>query len=485
MNNSNHSVKKLTILYISALSLVALLTIVGQLFVQKSLSDHMHDAKIINLAGRQRFQSQSIVKNILILTDTANVISDSMRKVYQNRLDGLLKSWEHFHEGLKKGFLPEYEYNVSNSDTIKLLFGKIEPHFESVYGSALTIKFLGKETTHHNYDEVKQLRTHILQNEYEFLQLMDKIVYQLSKESEEKVKKLELYEKILMSLTLFILLFEGFFVFKPAVNQIRKYIVELVNTKDILEQTNLELIQTNEVLKQTQDELKMAEKEKYQRRFEEQMIRSASLIKGQEDERRRLSKELHDGLGQLLTALKFDLEKLDVDKNDIAKNKAIISEAKNIVSQTINETRNIAFNLMPSILNDFGLIPTITLIGEQIKTKYSIEVLFNSNIMDEARYNQEIEIALYRIIQEATNNVVKHADATRIYLDLFENDLELTLKISDNGKGFQIKNVKKNKENHSGLNNMEERVKLLDGTFSLTSKKGDGVLIEIKIPIKI
>jgi signal transduction histidine kinase len=381
--------------------------------------------------------------------------------------------------------LPEYEYKVTNSDTIKLYFSLIEPHFESVYGSALTIKFLGKETTSHNYNEVKQLRKHILDNEFEFLQLMDKIVYQLSKESEEKVKMLELYEKILMFLTLFVLLFEGFFVFKPAVSQIRKYIVELVNTKDILQQTNQELIQTNDVLKHTQDELKLAEKEKYQRKFEEQMIRSASLIKGQEDERRRLSKELHDGLGQLLTALKFDLEKLDVDKNDIAKNKAIISEAKNIVAQTIKETRNIAFNLMPSILNDFGLIPTITLIGEQIKAKYSIEVLFNSNIMDEARYNQEIEIALYRIIQEATNNVVKHADATRIYVDLFENDLELNLKISDNGKGFQIKNVKKNKENHSGLNNMEERVKLLDGTFIITSKKGDGVLIEIKIPIKI
>lgn len=99
------------------------------------------------------------------------------------------------------------------------------------------------------------------------------------------------------------------------------------------------------------------------------MIRSASLIKGQEDERRRLSKELHDGLGQLLTALKFDLEKINLENNDIEKNKGILIEAKNIVSQTIHETRAIAFNLMPAILSDFGLVPTINLIAKQIKEK--------------------------------------------------------------------------------------------------------------------
>lgn len=69
-------------------------------------------------------------------------------------------------------------------------------------------------------------------------------------------------------------------------------------------------------------------------------------------------------------------------------------------------------------------------------------------------------------------------------IELTENDLELELKISDNGKGFNIKNAKRNKENHSGLNNMEERVKLLDGHFLIQSKKGDGVQIEIKIPLR-
>lgn len=261
MEKQESSVKKLTILYITALSLVAFLTIIGQMFVQKSLKDHMHDAKIINLAGRQRFQSQSIVKNILILTDTTNHITDSSRALYQERLNTLLKTWQHFHEGLKNGYLPEYEYNVKNSDTINLLFSKIEPHFEFVYSSAVTIKFLQRENMAKNYKEVLNLRTKILDNEYEFLLIMDKIVNRFSKESELKVSKLEFYEKLLMYMTLVILVIEGFFVFRPAVTQINKYVHELVDTKNTLELTNIQLSTTNETLRITQDELQLAEKE--------------------------------------------------------------------------------------------------------------------------------------------------------------------------------------------------------------------------------
>ncbi len=483
MDKNESSVKRLTIMYISALSLVALLTIVGQFFVQRSLDGHIHDAKIINLAGRQRFQSQSIVKNILILTDTTHHLSDSARLVYQTRLESLLKTWQHYHVGLKNGYLPEFEYYARNSDVVKKYFEDIEEHFDTVYSSAMTIKFLGNKNLLKNYQEVTKFRKLILDNEYLFLQLMDKIVYQLSKESEEKVRKLEIAEKILMFFTIVILIMEGVFIFRPAVKQIKQYVVMLLKTQVELQILNEELSETNAKLTKAQDELLIAQKEKYQRRIEEQLIRSASLIKGQEEERKRLSKELHDGLGQLLTALKFDLEKVDLEKSDFVKNKTILMEAKKLLSQTINETRNIAFNLMPSILNDFGIVPTIRLVGEQIRTKSGVDVVFKTNIEDDHRYNQDTEIALYRIIQEATNNILKHADATRIIVELNQDDSKLHLRLSDNGKGFNMKQVKRNKENHSGLNNMEERVKLLDGNFHIDSKKGDGVLIEVNLPI--
>lgn len=483
MDKKESSVKRLTIMYIAALSLVALLSIVGQLFVQRSLDGHMHDAKIINLTGRQRFQSQSIVKTILILVDTTNTISDSARLMYQQRLDNILSYWQHYHYGLKNGYLPEFEYNVKNSDTIEKLFIAIEPHFNAVYSSAMTIKFLERKNFIKNYPEVLKLRSTILDNEYQFLTIMDKIVYQSSKESEEKVKRLEVAEKILMFFTILILLVEGLFIFRPAVRQIKQYVVRLLETQTELQLLNEELSETNAKLTKAQDELFVAQKEKYQRRIEEQLIRSASLIKGQEEERKRLSKELHDGLGQLLTALKFDLEKVDLDKSEPLKNKNILLDAKKLVLQTISETRTIAFNLMPSILNDFGIVPTIRLVGEQIRSKSGLEVLFKTNIEDDHRYHQDTEIALYRIIQEATNNILKHADATRITIELKQNDNMLYLMIMDNGKGFNMKLVKKNKENHSGLNNMEERVKLLDGDFKVDSKKGDGVIIEVNLLI--
>ena len=107
---------------------------------------------------------------------------------------------------------------------------------------------------------------------------------------------------------------EGFFVFRPAVKQINANVIKLLKTQIDLQSLNEELTTTNDQLTKAQDELLIAQKDKFQRRIEEQMIRSASLIKGQEEERKRLSKELHDGLGQLLTALKFDLEKVDLDK---------------------------------------------------------------------------------------------------------------------------------------------------------------------------
>lgn len=482
-NKNEGSVTRLSILYITALSLVALLTIVGQLFVQKSLSAHMHDAKIINLAGRQRFQSQSIVKIILILTDTTHEISDSARLNYQTRLDHLLKAWQHYHEGLKNGYLPEFEYNATNSDTVKHLFDKVEPHFNSVYSSSITIKFLEKKSFLKNYQEITKLRQVILENEFRFLELMDKIVYALSKESEEKVYRLELAEIVIMSLTILILFMEGLFIFRPAVNQIKHYVVMLVRSREELKDLNFELKSTNDKLLIAQKELLEAQKEKFHRRLEEQKIRSASLIKGQEEERKRLSKELHDGLGQLLTALKFDLEKVDLEKADLPKNTGIISDAKKLLAHTINETRNIAFNLMPSILNDFGIVPTIRLVADQIKNKSGLEVFFKTNIEDDHRYKQDAEITLYRIIQEATNNILKHADATRITIDLNQQDDRLYLKIIDNGKGFNMKQVKRNKENRSGLNNMEERVKLLAGEFKIDSKRGDGVIIEVNLLI--
>ncbi len=212
----------------------------------------------------------------------------------------------------------------------------------------------------------------------------------------------------------------------------------------------------------------------------EKLLRLQSVIDGQELERQRLSRELHDGLGQLLIAIKLKLESLVF--TDRSKLLYTIEGIKTLFDSTIDEVKRISYDLMPSVLYEFGLSKAIRNLCEDIENRTHLSIAFtyecNADKMDKV-----MKTYLFRIVQEAMNNIVKHAEATKVTIVLqLEND-EIHLKIEDNGKGFELETLFQSLKTN-GIYNMRERAHLLNGSFEIESIPTKGTIINVKIPIK-
>lgn len=211
----------------------------------------------------------------------------------------------------------------------------------------------------------------------------------------------------------------------------------------------------------------------------ERSMRLSSMIDGQELERQRLSRELHDGLGQSILAIKMRLER--IEKANPEKAKQIMEEVQQLFSDTINEIRSISNNLMPAVLNEFGLVDALTNLCREVSKSTGIQVLFNHKNLRQ-KPDDKIKTYLYRISQEALNNIIKHSDANSATLTLNSDDNYVFLLIEDDGKGFKYAEDRKLCGN--GISNMKERVLLLNGYIKIDSNKNKGTKIEISIPLK-
>ncbi len=477
---------RLTGLYILALSAIAILTILGQVLVQRAIGNQQHDSKIVNLSGRQRFQSQGIVKMLLILSDTSQKLSAEKKTYYQVRLDQFMNNWYSHQIGLKQGYLPEHNYQVKNSETVDSLFNVIEPHFQAVYESAVSIReLLNLPDSKANFIRVKALSDTILEHEFIFLDIMDAIVYRFDKEATYRVNEIKQFEIIIMFITLFVLMLEGIFIFRPAVLHIEDTIEQLIESENNIKIVNNQLLEINQKLASAQADLMMAEQEKYKQQLNEQKIRSASLIQGQDSERKRISLELHDGIGQMLTALKLAMDNLIMSKNLPDKEAHQAGDIKNLVGEVLKEVKGISFNLMPSVLNDFGIVSALSILAEKAGTSSGAEVVFEHNLDIRKRLDKNVEVGLYRIAQEAMNNSLKYSEASIIRISLSESQNTLAMNVSDNGKGFNIKKlnqkIREEKKFSIGLNSMEERANQLGGEFRIVSTIGKGTKIYVKL----
>jgi signal transduction histidine kinase len=213
----------------------------------------------------------------------------------------------------------------------------------------------------------------------------------------------------------------------------------------------------------------------------ERSIRMQSFIDGQEMERQRLSRELHDGLGQLLIAIKLKLESLIY--TDRSKLLYTIEGIKSLFDKTIDEIKRISYDLMPAVLYEFGLSKAILNLCEDIENRTRLNISYNFEGDAEILNDKVFKTYLFRIVQEALNNIVKHAEATKIVLSIkFENN-EILLKIEDNGKGFEVKKHL-NSLKSNGIYNMRERVNLLNGSFEIKSEVNKGTMITVIIPVQ-
>lgn len=205
------------------------------------------------------------------------------------------------------------------------------------------------------------------------------------------------------------------------------------------------------------------------------------IVKAQEDERQRVARELHDQAGQALTAIQFGLARLE-KAGDLAQARQEAAALRALTIQTMDEIRNLAVDLRPSMLDDLGLLPALR--------QYLRDFGRRTGIMAELvvsgtprRLLPELETNLFRVVQEALTNTAKHAGATKVTV-LLDWGQTLTVRVEDDGRGFDLEQALRNTEKRSlGLFGMQERVALFGGRLSLQSQPGRGTVVEAEIPL--
>jgi len=210
----------------------------------------------------------------------------------------------------------------------------------------------------------------------------------------------------------------------------------------------------------------------------------SQIIEAQEGERRRISRELHDEIGQALYAIQFNLEMIDKDLSQTTSTvRGRLLEAKSLSSQTVTAMRQLSLDLRPTMLDDLGLIPTLRWYIQNFSNRLNIYSNFEAMGFKE-KLPPQIETAFYRIIQEALNNIAKHAQADRVEISLVKRDSRILASIQDNGKGFDLDKVLHpgSPERGFGIIGMKERVSLLGGEIDIQSRPNFGTLIQIEIP---
>jgi signal transduction histidine kinase len=277
--------------------------------------------------------------------------------------------------------------------------------------------------------------------------------------------------------------------------QASKTIIERSMAEDALQQAHLELEQrvkertaelaeANRKLLQEIAERKLVEKDL--RDSEEKLhILSSHLLTAQERERRRISLELHDELGQSLTVLKLQVRSI---QKDLPLKQQILREncenSLQYVDQIIENVRRLSRDLSPSILEDLGLTAALNWLIEDFAKHSGIKVSHDLPGIDNL-YTRDAQIIIYRIFQEVFTNVAKHAHASEVAAVIEKKERSINFRVEDNGKGFDIQQIESRHPTAKGLGlvAMDERARMLGGTLNIESQKNKGTVISFSIPI--
>ena len=229
------------------------------------------------------------------------------------------------------------------------------------------------------------------------------------------------------------------------------------------------------------------------KRAEEELLRHqkqlrylpSQLIEAQEKERKRISLELHDEMGQALTAIGISLkeveEELPSDLDPTTGEK--LADIHSIVDKASEQIGNLSLDLRPSMLDDLGLVPTLRWFIYKTAKRTKLEVKFETTDIGK-KLDSGIETILYRVSQEALNNIIKHADAKHVIVRLELKQESIALYIKDDGKGFDVEKALMDQlEGRIGLLGMQERASIAGGNLSIQSRKGHGTVILAEIPL--
>lgn len=588
--------------YILALSVIVSIAIIGQILIQNHVKDQLSDSHVINVAGRQRMLSQRITKCALLLRP---VQEEAARVDIANELDSALNLWAISHSGLQFG---DVRLNLpgNNSSEITEMFLVINSHHEAVKKSAFQIVDKLTKDPLTSYDDLFPAVETILNHQDDFLDGMNKIVFQYDAEAREKVMTLSKLEYALLGISIVVILLEIFFVFRPTTHQVNQTVNQLIasekNAKKLskeigalytsLEKSYVELSNVNvpietpklyaktdrggniifvsdlfaelsgikwnekstpltdlfhqstlpvdwmddvvellsegntwqgtiqynsikgderwaeltivptqgaseeeewlvlgsDITRQKLAEGSMREKNRaeIEKKINQQKFRSVLILEGQEEERKRLAMDIHDGIGQMLTSLKFQIESIDAvkSKEEVTQK---LKEIQELITQVIKEVRRVTFNLKPTVLGDFGLQAGLNVFVREISKLTDIKLTYAVESTENIRLPQKVENNIFRIIQEAINNAIKYSQASHIEIKYKQTESELTVSVEDNGEGFDeelVESRNMNIESGRGFFNMYERTEYVNGHLDIRSKPHDGTKVILTVPVK-
>ena len=204
-----------------------------------------------------------------------------------------------------------------------------------------------------------------------------------------------------------------------------------------------------------------------------------AIINTEENEKKRFAKDLHDGLGPLLSTVKMSLSALAGKINDQS-GSDILQNTNHVVNEAISTIKEVSNNLSPHILSNFGLSSAISAFSAKINQTKALKIDFKSN-MEGQRLENDKEVIIYRAVCELINNSILHSGASHIDIELNKHEKFVTLHFSDNGRGFDTSGLHKEDHKGMGISNIETRVKSIDGVFILESNPGKGTSALIKV----
>lgn len=588
--------------YILALSVIASVSIVGQVLIQNHLKDQLSDSRVVNVAGRQRMLSQRISKGMLSLLISKDSLTRSKTLA---ELKYSVNLWKTSQEGLLHGN-DSLHLPGGNSAVITSMFSEIAPHFNEMLGSATQVIGMLDDQIGVPNDILSPHITTILDHEASFLTGMDKIVFRFDDEAHEKVAMLSKLEYALLIISVIVIILEILFVFRPTTVQVNKTLNQLIDSernakklsKEIgalytsLEKSYEQLSQVNQpaenprllaksdkggnvtfltdlyaeisgkseitpmmrlcdlfkganlngdwmdeivdrvsegelwqneirfqgkgeretwvdtivipvytdkdeveellllgsditMRKQAEQTMRMKNKAEIEKKINQQKFRSVLILEGQEEERKRIAMDIHDGIGQMLTSLKFQIESINNKNEQEAEKK--ITEIKHGIKDIIREVRKVTFNLKPTVLGDYGLQAGLNVFVKEIGKLSDVELIFRAEGEADQRIPQKIENNIFRIVQEAINNAIKYAKASRIDVSLKQTANDLTVTVKDEGQGFDEKIVEArnmNIESGRGFFNMYERTEYINGQLEIKSEPGKGTVVILTVPLR-
>lgn len=216
---------------------------------------------------------------------------------------------------------------------------------------------------------------------------------------------------------------------------------------------------------------------------EKQLTATEAVLKGEEQERTRLAKDLHDGLGGMLSGIKFSLSNMKENLIMTPDNAQAFERSIDMLDSSIKEMRRVAHNMMPEVLVKYGLDKALKEFCSEIDRSGAINVSYQSVGMNNAGIEQTTAVTIYRIVQELVNNAIKHAQAKNLLVQLHQAEKErlLAITVEDDGKGFDVASLKQS--GGMGWHNIENRVEFLNGKLDIQSgvDKGTSVMIEFTI----